>query len=110
MCDVVLAGAVTARLRIFDTGLSLVVAHLSSGEADGDELRRNYDYSEIMRRCYALCVYVYPVMNLDEWHHATHTLLTTMAGMTGAIIDVPNRQAALVQGGFPSRQCHVTGP
>jgi hypothetical protein len=27
-----------------------VVAHLSSGEADGDELRRNYDYSEIMRR------------------------------------------------------------
>lgn len=43
-------GAVTARLRVFDTGLALVVAHLSSGEADGDELRRNYDYSEIMRR------------------------------------------------------------
>lgn len=37
-------------MRIFDTGLALVVAHLSSGEADGDELRRNYDYSEITRR------------------------------------------------------------
>ena len=44
------AGAVAARLRIHDTGLCLVAAHLSSGEGDGDELRRNYDYSEIVRR------------------------------------------------------------
>lgn len=37
-------------MRLFDTGLALVVAHLSSGEGEGDELRRNYDYSEIVRR------------------------------------------------------------
>lgn len=35
---------------MYDTGLCLVAAHLSSGEGDGDELRRNYDYSEIVRR------------------------------------------------------------
>lgn len=45
-----LSGAVAARLRIFDTGLTLIVAHLSSGEQEGDELKRNYDYSEIVRR------------------------------------------------------------
>lgn len=39
-----------ARLRVFDTSLCLLSAHLSSGESDGDELKRNYDYSEIMRR------------------------------------------------------------
>ena len=44
------AGAVAARLRVYDTGLCLVAAHLSSGEGEGDELRRNYDYSEIVRR------------------------------------------------------------
>ena len=42
----VATGAVAARLRLYDSGLALVSAHLSSGEADGDELRRNYDYSE----------------------------------------------------------------
>lgn len=39
-----------ARLRLYDTGLAVVAAHLSSGQADGDELRRNYDYSEVLRR------------------------------------------------------------
>ena len=37
-------------MRVFDTSLCLLSAHLSSGENDGDELKRNYDYSEIMRR------------------------------------------------------------
>ena len=44
------AGAVAARLRIFDSGLTIMAAHLSSGEQEGDELKRNYDYSEIVRR------------------------------------------------------------
>lgn len=39
-----------ARLRIFDSGLTIIAAHLSSGEQEGDELKRNYDYSEIVRR------------------------------------------------------------
>lgn len=37
-------------MRLYDTGVALVAAHLSSGQADGDELRRNYDYSEVLRR------------------------------------------------------------
>ena len=39
-----------ARLRVYDTSLCLLSAHLSSGENDGDELKRNYDYSEVVRR------------------------------------------------------------
>ena len=38
------------RLRVYDTSLCLLSAHLSSGENEGDELKRNYDYSEIVRR------------------------------------------------------------
>ena len=37
-------------MRIFDSGLTIIAAHLSSGEQEGDELKRNYDYSEIVRR------------------------------------------------------------
>ena len=44
------AGAVACRLRVHDTALCLLSAHLSSGENEGDELKRNYDYSEIVRR------------------------------------------------------------
>lgn len=43
-------GAVTIRMRVFDSGVCFIVAHLSSGENEGDELKRNYDYSEIIRR------------------------------------------------------------
>lgn len=45
-----LTGAVAARFRIFDSGLTIIASHLSSGEQEGDELKRNYDYSEIVRR------------------------------------------------------------
>lgn len=38
------------RLRVYDSGLCFICAHLASGEAEGDELKRNYDYSEIVRR------------------------------------------------------------
>ena len=48
LCPV--AGAVACRLRVYDTALCLLSAHLSSGENEGDELKRNYDYSEIVRR------------------------------------------------------------
>ena len=44
------AGAVAARLRVYDSGVCFVCSHLSSGENEGDELKRNYDYSEIVRR------------------------------------------------------------
>ena len=44
------AGAVAARLRVYDSGICFVCAHLASGENEGDELKRNYDYSEIVRR------------------------------------------------------------
>lgn len=44
------AGAVAARLRVYDSGICFVCSHLSSGENEGDELKRNYDYSEIVRR------------------------------------------------------------
>ena len=43
-------GAVAARLRVYDSGICFVCAHLASGENEGDELKRNYDYSEIVRR------------------------------------------------------------
>ncbi len=36
-----------ARMRVHDSGVCLVAAHLSSGQAEGDELRRNYDYAEV---------------------------------------------------------------
>ncbi len=39
-----------ARLRVYDSGMCFVCSHLSSGENEGDELKRNYDYSEIVRR------------------------------------------------------------
>lgn len=44
------AGAVAARMRVHDSGVCLVAAHLSSGQAEGDELRRNYDYAEARAR------------------------------------------------------------
>lgn len=37
-------------MRVYDTGLNFIAAHLSSGQQEGDELKRNYDYSEIVRR------------------------------------------------------------
>ena len=48
--SLVCAGAVAARLRVYDSGICFVCSHLSSGENEGDELKRNYDYSEIVRR------------------------------------------------------------
>jgi hypothetical protein len=43
-------GAVAARMRVHDSGLCFVGAHLSSGESEGDDLKRNFDYAEIVRR------------------------------------------------------------
>ena len=44
------AGAVAARMRIFDSGICFIASHLSSGEQEGDELKRNADYADIVRR------------------------------------------------------------
>ncbi|GLC60378.1 hypothetical protein PLESTB_001605900 [Pleodorina starrii] len=43
-------GAVAARMRLFDSSLVFVAAHLTAGEAEGDELRRNADVADILRR------------------------------------------------------------
>jgi hypothetical protein len=37
-------------MRVHDSGLCFVGAHLSSGESEGDDLKRNFDYAEIVRR------------------------------------------------------------
>lgn len=39
------------RLRVHDAPLAIVCAHLASGDAEGDESRRNSDAAEILRRC-----------------------------------------------------------
>lgn len=44
-------GAVAVRLRMHDAPLVLVCSHLASGDAKGDEQRRNADVADIMRRC-----------------------------------------------------------
>jgi hypothetical protein len=44
-------GAVAVRMRVHDTPLLLVCCHLASGDAEGDEARRNSDAAEILRRC-----------------------------------------------------------
>eukprot|EP00877_Chromochloris_zofingiensis_P012786 jgi/Chrzof1/7761/Cz02g35230.t1 len=44
-------GAVSIRLRVFDAPLCLVCSHLASGDQDGDELKRNADVMEILKRC-----------------------------------------------------------
>eukprot|EP00262_Sarcandra_glabra_P020047 TRINITY_DN7870_c0_g1_i1.p1 TRINITY_DN7870_c0_g1~~TRINITY_DN7870_c0_g1_i1.p1 ORF type:complete len:303 (+),score=41.70 TRINITY_DN7870_c0_g1_i1:114-1022(+) len=43
-------GAVSASMCIEGTNFCFVVAHLASGEKKGDEVRRNYQVSEIFRR------------------------------------------------------------
>lgn len=43
-------GAVMARLRVYDSGVSFVSSHLSSGEQEGDDQKRNADYHDIVRR------------------------------------------------------------
>jgi phosphatidylinositol-bisphosphatase len=44
-------GAVAARMRVHDAAVLFVASHLASGDAEGDELRRNADVAEILRRC-----------------------------------------------------------
>ncbi|GIL53598.1 hypothetical protein Vafri_9213, partial [Volvox africanus] len=43
-------GAVAARMRLYDSSLVFVASHLTAGEAEGDELRRNADVHDILRR------------------------------------------------------------
>ena len=38
------------RMRVHDTGLGFICAHMSSGEAEGDDEKRNHDHHEILRR------------------------------------------------------------
>jgi len=43
-------GAVAVRMRVYDTSVAFVNSHLSSGDNEGDALRRHSDFSEIIRR------------------------------------------------------------
>ena len=43
-------GAVAVRMRVYDTSIAFVNSHLSSGDNEGDALRRHSDFSEIIRR------------------------------------------------------------
>eukprot|EP00210_Caulerpa_lentillifera_P002032 g1947.t1 len=43
-------GAIAARMRIDDSTLVFITSHLASGSHEGDEIRRNLDYKEIIRR------------------------------------------------------------
>lgn len=38
-------------MRVHDAPLCVVCAHLASGDAPGDELKRNADAAEVLRRC-----------------------------------------------------------
>ena len=44
------AGAVAARLRVYDMGIAIVNAHMSSGEGEADRLKRHSEYSDSLRR------------------------------------------------------------
>ena len=44
------AGAVAVRLLVYDTSISLINCHLSSGQSIGDSLKRHLDCEEILRR------------------------------------------------------------
>ncbi len=44
-------GAVAVRLRVYDSPLCVVCSHLASGDQEGDELKRNADYADILKRC-----------------------------------------------------------
>lgn len=44
------AGAVAVRMRVYDTSVSLINCHLSSGQNEGDSLKRHSDCEEIARR------------------------------------------------------------
>lgn len=57
------AGAVAARLQLYDSSLVIVASHLASGEAAGDEARRNADVADILRR--ADFAYAYPNTSLQ---------------------------------------------
>lgn len=39
-----------ARMRVYESGLCIVGAHLSAGESEEDSSKRNSDYAEIVRR------------------------------------------------------------
>lgn len=43
-------GSVSVSMSLFQTRLCFVCSHLTSGQKDGDEQRRNSDVHEILRR------------------------------------------------------------
>ena len=43
-------GAISVRLRIDDSAFVFVTSHLASGSSEGDQIKRNLDFLEIVRR------------------------------------------------------------
>ena len=48
--SIVLQGSISVSMSIDQTFFCFICSHLTSGEKDGDELRRNVDVQEIHRR------------------------------------------------------------
>lgn len=49
-------GSISISMSIYQTSLCFVCCHLTSGEREGDELRRNSDVLEILRRTHFPCI------------------------------------------------------
>lgn len=49
-------GSISVSMSIYQTSLCFVCSHLTSGEREGDELRRNSDVLEILRRTHFPCI------------------------------------------------------
>lgn len=43
-------GSISVRMSLHHTTLCFICTHLAAGEKEGDEIRRNSDVSEIMKR------------------------------------------------------------
>jgi hypothetical protein len=57
-------------MRVYDAPLVVLCSHLASGDAEGDELKRNSDVAEIMRRC------VFPVDSMQQQGEQGKVLIT----------------------------------
>ena len=79
------AGAVAVRMRVYDTSVSLINCHLSSGQNEGDSLKRHSDCEEIARRA------LYPPAgqsaDLDVSFNLDMSDKVRCAYHTGALVD-----------------------
>lgn len=48
--NMILQGSVSVSLKLYNTSFCFVCTHLASGEKEGNEVRRNLDVLEILRK------------------------------------------------------------